>query len=606
MTRTTRSHITAALCLSLLPAVGAEARVPERRAPQTATGELPLAERIRDHVEVLAHDELGGRGTGEPGIDLAAGYIAGQLAAIGAQPGGPGGTYFQSFEVAGTGEIGSETALEVTGVELSDEIGEDFVPFGFSARGAFEGEVVFAGYGIDNADKNHDDYAGVDVEGKVVLMLRREPSSHAENDRPSRHARFDHKVELAAGLGAAAVLIVNQNPGDEGIDGLMRFSASSPMEIPALHFRRTAAQRILSASGAGDLTELQRKLDAGEGSVSIALSGVRARGKVVIEETSMTARNVIATLPGSGPDADEYVVIGGHYDHLGTRGGRIYNGADDNASGTAGIIEIARWFAQEPKRNRSLVFIAFSAEERGLLGSRHYVEHPTVPLDRVAAMINMDMIGRVTHDDEMNQLAVHGLGTGDFFEKLVSEKAGAAKIPFLPDPSSRGPSDHAPFNEKGVPSLFFFTGVHSDYHQPGDDIEKVNYEGAAEIVGLITAVANELVMRDDAPKFAEVTSRARIFRGANPGASRVVIGIVPEREGSSEPGWGVAQVVDGGPAAMAGLKSGDRILAIDGAKTRGMSDYLEIVKDKSPGDVVVLEVKRGHETLQLSVALGSR
>ncbi len=221
-------------------------------------------------------------------------------------------------------------------------------------------------------------------------------------------------------------------------------------------------------------------------------------------------------------------------------------------------------------------------------------------------MINMDMIGRVTHDDEMNRLAIHGLGTGDFFEQLVSERAATAGIPFLPEPSSRGPSDHAPFNEKGVPSLFFFTGVHSDYHQPGDDVEKVNYEGAAEIVELVTAVADALVQRDDRPQFAEVTSRAKIFRGSAPSASRVVLGIMPERESSSAEGWGVGRVIDGGPAAIAGLKNRDRILAIDGTKISGMSDYLEVVKGKKPGDVVALDVKRGDESLKLSVTLGSR
>jgi hypothetical protein len=459
---------------------------------------------------------------------------------------------------------------------------------------------VFAGYGITAADKGHDDYKNLDVKGKVVLMLRREPPEFSEEDT-SEHARFDHKVKLAAEKGAAAVLIVNQEPDDESSeDRITRFrAADEDYGIPAIHVKRDVADAILTAGGLKPLNDLQKAIDESKENVSAPLSGIRAAGNVAYKIDELPTRNVIGLLPGMGPDKDEYVVIGGHYDHLGKRRGEIYNGADDNASGTAGVIESCHALAQAPYRNRSVLCMAFSGEERGLLGAEHYVANPTVSLGSIVAMINMDMIGRHNPDGEDNMLAIQGLGTGASFQQIVDRRTQETGFKYIPDQSAKGPSDHAAFYEGGVPALFFFTGVHDDYHQPGDDVEKVNAKDGARITGLVYGIALDLVNGEEAPRFAKVEERAKINRGPEP----LVMGVMPDMEDSGGKGWKIAQVFPGGGADKAGMKAGDRLIKIDGKEITGFREYMEVTRSKSAGDVVAVSVLRGEQELLLNVEL---
>jgi len=566
-------------------------------------------QRYLSHIALLASDELGGRGTGSDGIDLAAGYIAGQFAAAGLEPGGPGGTYFQEFKLDTSAKLLDTTKLSVAGADAEPALNDDFVPFSFSTQGDFSGDAVFVGYGITRPDKDYDDYAGIDVTGRVALMLRREPKGWSA-DGSSDHAHFATKVKLAKEHGAAAVVIVNQDPGEDGIDGLMRFRASEESHgLPALHVKRKLADKLLAACGLPALKELQTQLDMEGKSASAALSDVRLSGTVAFETEQLTGRNVIGVLPGQGPHQHEYVVIGGHYDHLGTRGRRIYNGADDNASGSAGVIEMAKALSRTPYRDRSVLCMTFTGEEIGLRGSAHYVAHPTVKLDSIVAMINMDMIGRLS-DEEANMLAIQGLGTGSVFKEIVERRSKELGIPrFLPDQSALGPSDHASFYGGGVPSLFFFTGVHDDYHQPGDDTDKINADGAVRILKLVYAIALDLINLADSPIYAEVAAPANIFRGgdARPGGGRVTMGVLPDREDTSDaPGMRVAAVLRGGGAERAGMKTGDRILRVDGLTINDLSDYREATRDKKPGDTIDVTVQRGAKELTLHVELSGR
>ncbi len=589
-------------CTTMRPAGGI------RTAHSAADENAQLAQRLRDHISLLAHDALEGRGTGSDGIDLAAGYIAGQFAAAGLEPGGPDGTYFQRFEIDRGFEFTKETSLHIVDDGPEPKLREDYIPFGFSTSGSFEGDVVFVGYGITAADRSHDDYAGLDVKGRVVLMLRREPTSWNPDGGYTEHARFDHKVPLAKAHGAAAVLIVNQDPGPDGIDGLMRFRpARTDYGIPALHISRALADRMLAAGGLASITALQRKADKGE-HVSAPLKGVRVEGTVAYEKKTIVARNVIGVLPGTGDRADEYIVIGAHYDHLGRRRGEIFNGADDNASGTSGVIELAWRLAAKRHRERSVLFITFAGEEMGLLGSEHFVAHPTVPPASIKAMINLDMIGRLTPDQEANMLAIQGLGTGSSFADIVERETARAGLKYLPDPSALGPSDHASFYKAGIPSLFFFTGVHEDYHAPSDDVERINTAGEARIVRLVGRIAEDLVNAEESPVYAEVPQEAKIFRGmtwGRPGG--VVLGIVPDvQDASDAPGVRVTAIVPGRGAARAGMKSGDRILRIDGVTIRGLRDIRKALKGRKPGDRISVEVLRAGEKRTLSVELTAR
>lgn len=539
---------------------------------------------------------------------MAAGYVAGQFAAAGLAPGGPEGTYFQPFTIPSDPKLRDETRFAVQGRGEQPVLREGYVPFGFSAQGKFEGEVVFVGYGISDLDHNYDDYAGMDVADKVILMLRREPPGLAEGSRFSTHATFESKMKLATEKGAIAALIANQEPAADDIGSLTPFGGhAKPESIPALHVSRSLANELVTSGGLPSWSDLQKALDEERCNVSAPLKDVFVSGEVAYESTDMLARNVIGVLPGMGPHADDYVVIGGHYDHLGVRRGEIHNGADDNASGSAGVIEVCRALTQASYRDRSVLCMTFTGEEMGLLGSAHFVKDPTIPLDSVVVMINMDMIGRWNPDDEVNKLGIQGLGTGASFQAIVERRTREAGIEYLPDLSARGPSDHASFYGAGVPSLFFFTGVHPDYHQPGDDVEKINAAGGARIATLVNSIALDLINADAAPVFAKVNQPAKIFRGAAGPAGGVVMGVMPDIEDDSgEPGWRITGVMPGGGAEKAGMKSGDRIIRIDDLSVNNLSDYRKATADKKAGDVISLIVRRGKEELTLNVELASR
>ncbi len=573
----------------------------------TGSGETRLQDRFLAHVALLAHDDLKGRSTGTDGIDLAAGYVAGQFAAAGLSPGGPNGSYFQEFSASRGSRLSDDTTLTFEGCDAEAELRENFLPFGFTATGDFDSDVVFVGYGITAESANHDDYDGIDVDGKAALMLRRQPPDF-ESDDDVQHAAFSTKIKLARDNGAAAVLIVNQDPGEDGVDALMRFRRrGGTYDLPAIHMKRDLAEELLSAGGLPSLNKLQQQLDETGKSVSAPLEGVRMTGAVVLDTPEMPARNVVGILPGNGPDADQHIVIGAHYDHVGVRRDEVYNGADDNASGTAGVIELAHAFSNTSKRNRSLVFVAFSAEEIGLIGSKHYAQNPTVDRESVVAMINLDMIGRLDEENPGNQLAIQGLGTGDNFAEIVKRRTDEIAMPYLPEASAQGPSDHHSFYDAGVPSLFFNTGGHADLHQPTDDVDKINAEGAVRVMDLIYRIVTDLMVADAGPKYAVVDRRAGIARSGGPRAGGVVIGIMPDMgDESGLPGWRVGRVFPGGSAEKAGMKEGDRILRVAGIDIGDFRDYREATGDKKPGDVVDIIVKRGKEEMILEVELAAR
>ncbi len=565
-------------------------------------------DRYRSHIALLASDALKGRGTGSEGVDLAGGYVAGQFAAAGLKPGAADGTYFQSFSIPQKGKLLDDTSLSLSGAASPLELNEDYAPFGFSANAAIDGGVVFVGYGITNPDQSFDDYAGIDVTDKVVLMLRREPPKWDDTGRNSRHSFFSTKIKLAKEHGAAAVLIVNQASGEDDEDELMRFRPrGGDHELPAVHLKRRVADDWLDKAGLGSLVELQAQLDTDGRNVSALLPGIRVDGRVSYKQEDMPIRNIIGILPGTGAHADEFVVVGGHYDHLGVRRGKIHNGADDNASGTAGVIETAFALAGQKDRDRSVMFIAFGGEEIGLLGSQHFVKDPPISVSAIAAMINLDMIGRVDHASKANMLGIQGIGTGGGFTELVEAHAERAGIPFLPDPSARGPSDHSSFYGAGIPALFFFTGLHDDYHGPGDDTEKINFYGAAQITELVSGIAMDLVNAESRPVFQEVSQRAQIFRGNRPGQPRVLIGIVPDFEDDSElTGWPIGAIVPGGAAGKAGMQAGDRITSVDGKPVDGQADYRKAVADKKPGDAVSVVFLRKGQEMSVYVTLQGR
>lgn len=581
-----RSLVASALAASFALVLASSAQASEAQI---------TAPEIKDHVSYLASDALEGRGTGTKGERAAAAYISKQWASYGLQPAGEDGTWFQSFNVASRGSVETgRLTVEAGGWERSFKLKTDFAPFGFSASAkGLDVELVFAGFGVTNPDASYDDYAGVDVKGKAVVILRREPNPGARN---SRHAFFETKVANAKKHGAVAMIVVNDAGHPQG-DGILPFSAGEDSGIPSLHLRRNHLERLLQLMGR-DLGAIEKGLkDKGPASFTLG----RVALDLGIKRGAEVARNVLGFLPGSDPTLkNEVVVIGAHYDHLGaghhggSLGGRdargeIHNGADDNASGTAGIIELAQAFAQNPPK-RSLLFIGFSGEERGLLGSAHWVKSPTLPIKRVAAMINLDMIGRLRE----GRLEVGGVGTAKSFTDLVKKEVEAEGLVAKLSASGFGPSDHASFCKAGIPVLFFFTGLHPDYHRPTDTVDRLNADGAAK-VARVAQRCIQLIADGDRQAFVTQKRGARVRRAR--------IGIYPSRTHEG-PGVAIERLAEGGPAEKQGLKAGDVILKIGKVELNKLQDLFEGLATIKPGSKVKLTYRRGEKTTTMDFQLG--
>ncbi|MCH7995947.1 MAG: M20/M25/M40 family metallo-hydrolase [Planctomycetes bacterium] len=580
-----------------------------------------LQERFQSHIEYLADDALEGRGLGSEGIEMAASYIAEQFAEIGLEPVGDDGGYFQSFTMSLQRELTTDTRLAFSAEESKRALHDEYIPFSFSSEDAFDGGVVFCGYGAVAPEHDHDDFAEVDLEGAVALILRGEPPSWGDDeDDLSRHAMFRNKVYNAKDRGAVAVLIVNQKPSDGEPDTLMHFRRRSGDQygIPAFHIKRAVAEVLLQRGGLDSLDHQQERLDAGE-VVSAPLGHVKAEGQAVFDSTNATVKNVLGLMRGTGPNADEYVVIGAHYDHLGLRppmmrrfrrGQRttedetpqIHNGADDNASGVAGLIETARLFATQGRPERSLLFIAFTAEETGLHGSKHYIEHAAVPLDRTVAMLNMDMIGRM--DPKERGIQVFGMGCGSSFTEILHKANRGLGLKIEPIQEPGGNSDHAAFVTKSIPSLHFFTGHHTDYHKPTDDSDKINAAGGAKVTRFVYRATGALANGEEKPEYIVVKTSEKKREGVAP-SYKVVMGLAPGYVDDDQRGMAVDHVSPEGPAEQAGMKDGDRIVRIGDNDVANVYDYMAATRNNDPGDTVAVIVLRNGKEVSLQVTLAA-
>ncbi|MFQ5413234.1 MAG: M20/M25/M40 family metallo-hydrolase [Phycisphaerae bacterium] len=569
------------------------------------------------HIDYLAADDLEGRGLGSRGIDLAADYIGKQFGALGLKPLGDNGTFFQTFDMTLQRERTGQSRLAFGA--SSSLPGPEFVPLAFSSDAAFDGDVVFCGYGIVAPDRQWDDFADIDVDGKVALILRGEPPSWADdNGFPSRNAMLRNKVYNAKDRGAVAVLLVNQAPDDGEADKLITFDANraDAYGLPAMHVARATVEPLLAAGGLASLDGLQAVLDAGHTS-SGPVAGVTAAGQAVFKTRSAAVRNVVGMIPGQGPHADEYVVIGAHYDHLGIRTPmmrrfkqgklvadagepQIHNGADDNASGTSGLMEIARRFSEGPPPERGIVFIAFTAEETGLHGSKHFVDNPPVPLDDIVAMLNMDMIGRL--EPGKNTVQVFGISTAPQLERITKRAARRVGLKIAPSPDAGGRSDHAAFVRNEIPAMHFFTGNHSDYHKPSDDSDKINAPDGARVATLVYHVARGIARADGGLAF-RAPKRDKQAQPEGTPTYRVVMGLTPGYGDDGKPGMPVDAVNPDGPADLAGMKGGDRVVAIGGKPVANIYDYMAATRRNNPGDTVEVVVLRDGKEHRLNVTL---
>jgi len=619
LTRTT-------VALGLLPVACLSALAGEKK------GATFSADAYLEHVRTLASDEYGGRGPGQPGIEMAAEYIAGRFKEWGLKPGGVDGTYFQPFDVRGDKQLVEDKAsLKLSSLDRELELHKDWRPFPFTQMEDFDGPLAFAGYGISAETHGYDDFKDFDAEGKVLLIFRYEPRSEDEEadfggKTPSNYSLFTTKARTAASKGAKALIVVNPPRRDAEKDELYEWDGGGQSyRLPMVHVTREVANQLLKRAGMPDLETLQRQLDTERKPLSADLKDSTATCAIGVERAAIKTRNVIGLLEGKDAP-DEYIVVGGHYDHMGISGSgdekRIYNGADDNASGTSGVLELARAFAQSGERpRRSILFMTFSAEERGLLGSKHYVDHPTVPIEKIKAMVNFDMIGRLKQD----KLEVWGVSTGREFHDLLQKHGADLGVKYGEPPADNnmfGRSDHASFHRKDIPVMFPFTGLHREYHKPEDDFDLIDGEGAARLLYMFHGIIGDMADMKDGPTFvssaeeekkegeAPAEADAAPARpdprptgdDAPPSRPRVRLGIMPGY-GESEDGLVVDSVIADGPAAKAGMKDGDKIIQIGDTPVKDMYGYMDALRDRKAGDEVKVIVLRGADKVELSVKL---
>lgn len=592
------------------------------RAEEVVPSREGAAERMKHDIFFLASDECEGRGVATQGINKAADFIAAEFKKAGLKPGGPDGSYFQPFTMNGQTKLASPNSLVLhgpQGQEIELKQGEHFSVAGLSGSGKVSAPVVFAGYGVTAAEAKYDDFQGLDVAGKVVVLLRKTPrpdSVHAPfaGSSNSAHAALIAKMTNAESHQAAAVLIVNDRDTARSTDVLMDFGffamGGGAAKVPVLHIRRAMADRLFQSGLGTTLASLEADIDRDLKPRGAALTGWTATAETTVDRPKLNVKNVVGVVEGSGKLADETVVVGAHYDHLGyggmgslARGSKaIHHGADDNGSGTTSVIELARRFGKpaEGGDRRRLVFMTFSGEEMGLLGSDYYVKNPLFPIDRTVAMVNLDMVGRLGKDAASGQdkLLVEGAGSAKHFNTLLDELNEKYDFKMTRKASGFGPSDHASFYGKKVPVLFYWTGTHPDYHRPSDTADKINIAGMCKIANLAEDTINHLAKASGRPEYVQVASSGG--RGAGSGVQGPRLGIMPGyAEGDDKEGVLVERVNDGGPGAKAGLKSGDRIVEIAGKPVRNVEAYMAVLATQKRGEAVEIGVLRNGKKITL-------
>jgi hypothetical protein len=569
-----------------------------------------LAAPFEYYVKSLADPSWEGRGPGTAGLDSAAAWLAGQMRSLGLEPGGDGGTYFQSLEVTTGVEVAEPGGVEAGGRRFA--VGEHVQPIGFSTNGSLRAPVVFAGYGITAPQFDYDDYAGLDVRDKLVLVLTQEPG---EMDSTSRfdgsvntpHAELRTKAINAREHGALGMLAVDgpKHHAGEPLRQARRDGAGYMSSgLLAARVSREVADALLARAGT-DLLTLQEAIESHGRPHGLALPE-SATVTVTLRRSRAAIRNVVGWIPGR--DTARTLVIGAHYDHLGYGGESSlapdarapHPGADDNASGVAALLAIAAWQAgKRPLHN--LVFAAFTGEEMGLVGSSRFVDSPTRPLATIETMINLDMVGRLRD----GRLMVMGAGTAmEFADLLAGANRATEAFDLRTAGDGYGPSDHSSFYRRGIPVLMLFTGAHADYHKPSDTADKIDYRGLARVARFASALVDSLDARPR-PTYRVAGADSTLGRIAGGGGYGAYLGTIPDYV-QTEGGVLLSGVRGGSPAEQAGLRGGDVIVRFDGIGIDNIYDYTFALRSRKPGQSVRITVRRGAGETDLVATLGRR
>jgi hypothetical protein len=579
-------------------------------------GEQALwARDLLTHVTVLASPKMDGRATGTEGAGMAAEYITGEFRKIGLRPGGSGDSYLQPFDLVTEIRLGSDNRLEAV-TQGANPVSQtfrpwaDFIPISFSEEGTVEAGIAFVGYGITAPELKYDDYAGIDVTGKAVLIMTHEPRERDQRG-PFRSAEAFHyttnryKAINAREHGAAAILLVadpNNHSGEQDSVLSLQGTPSSSSGIVAVSIVREVAETLISGSGK-TLSSLQQEIDGQLAPRSFLAGGVKVSMKVALVRVRGTSANVVGLLPGRDPVLkEEAIIIGAHYDHLG-RGGEnslapaalnaVHPGADDNASGTSALMALAGAFRSGGGNGRTLIFVAFSGEELGLLGSYHYVKHPPIPIERTVAMINLDSVGRMNK----HRLYIQGVGSGDALREIVLEASRGLGLDLTLRDDGFGPSDHTPFYARERPVLHFFTGPHLDYHRPTDTTDKINVQGLHTVTTLAYRTAAMIADRATPIAYRKTGGSPPSERSGERGAGYgPYFGSIPDFSGSAAAGVLLGGVRPGSPAERAGLQAGDVIVNFAGIAVKNLQDLTFALRTRRAGDRIdITFLRRGKE-----------
>lgn len=557
--------------------------------------EAAAADRFGDDVRWLADDAREGRGIGTQGLEEASRFLAQRFASLGLAPGGDQATFFQSFDVPVAVEVRPRTAVSIDGQPLDREA---LRPLAFSTNSEVSGDVVAAGYGITAPDLGIDDYKNVDAKGKIVVVRRFTPAGgpFEKKEAEQRYGDLRYKAFNAREHGAIGLIVVDLPEGENG-------SSQPESPLPAL-----TVSSIAGSAGDSGIPAVVLKREAG----ALLFQGAhQAHLKIDLEHRTRPAVNVVGVIRAGAADRlPGAVLVGAHYDHLGKGGAsslapdsrEIHNGADDNASGTAALLEVAReLMGQRDKLPRDVWLAAFSGEEIGVLGSTHFVRHPPegLKIADLAAMLNMDMVGRLRG----NLLTVLGGESAEEWKEIVKPACDRALLGCALSGDGYGPSDHSPFYAAGVPVLHFFTGAHSDYHKPSDDAAGVNAAGGARIADLVAALAEELAGRSGKLTYRNAPAPAPMGDSRSFGAS---LGTVPDYAGDGRPGVLLSGVRPGSPAEKAGLRRGDLLVELAGTPIRDINDLMFVLRKAKPGEKATAAVDRGGERVTVEVTFGGR
>ncbi len=557
---------------------------------------------LSNTISTLASEKFQGRKPGLPGDSLAASFIVAKFKKAGLNMLYSKG--YQPVKLITGFKFGLENHLRAG--QENFKLGDDYEPLFFSANKSFEGKLAVAGYGMTIATDSlkWDDYNNLQVDNQWVLLFEGLPAHLSQSKEAKKYSDVRSKVLNAIDHHAGGIFIVTPDYNTNGASRTVMFDKNSAAySVPVMKISQKTADLLLDKQLTFSEIENKIKIDQRP---FFHVTNVIVHGQAsVLPKITMT-QNVVGMVPGTDPSLkEEFVVVGAHYDHLGYGGPgsgsrmpdtvAVHHGADDNASGVAAVIELAQQFSMAKNTRRPIVFIAFTAEEFGLIGSKAFVSDPPFSLKNTTAMFNFDMVGRL---DSARDLTIGGVGTALETSAMIDSLVHGFNLKISKE--GYGPSDHASFYGENIPVVYFTSGVHDQYHTPKDTYERINIKGEKLIVDnaflLIQEVANrskKLTYQESGPKIGN-SSRTDL---------KVTLGIIPDFAGSEKEGMRIDGVTSGKPASKAGLLKGDIIIAIDGKKVGSIYDYMARMKAYSPGQIISVDIMRGNEKKVFLVTL---